>query len=144
MENKDVKYLLFVKWMALPLETKEKNNLPLNNKQFMDKYNISYNELQEFVDAETFSEDLERETIRWGKRQLPEILHSVYKKFLETKKPEHARLFKDLLNASKVEEKEKANSNINQFNFFNVDEEKRREITERMARRAGLLPGGSE
>lgn len=133
------KYKLLVKWMAIPEESKIAQNLPRSIDQLRERYNISLKDLNSFFEMESFPDDVEREAIRWGKRKIPELIHIVYKKYIETKKPEHLRLFKELLSIKEE------NQSQNQYNFFNLDEKAKEQLTKRILarRRARLLSDSS-
>lgn len=96
-------YRIFVKWYAMPSTSRELPSIP----EFCEHHGIDKSVIAQFQDTEGFTEDLCREAIAWGKSKIPELLHTLYARYRESKNPNDLRMYKELLNTDKPS-KEKA------------------------------------
>ncbi len=100
-EHKKKLYNIFLKWYAMP----QKTRIPQTISEFCLHFSIPESLIAEFQQEEEFTEDLYRTSIAWGKSKIPELLHMLYEKYIQSKNPNDLRMYKDLLNLDKGEKK---------------------------------------
>lgn len=116
-------YNIFIKWYTMPKESREPRTL----KEFCDQFEITKEDISEFMQRDTYYDDLMKEGKNWGKSKLPEMLHILYEDFKENKKPITAQAFKQLLEVDKEQK-------TNNINVFNISDQQYRQIVQREAR----------
>lgn len=103
-ERLDQIYKVFVKWKALPESTRD----PKTPEEWAKKAKVKVEDLVEFEERETYTDDLYKASIKWGKAKVPELLHLVYGKYITTKNPNDLKIFKELLNLDKGDNAKKS------------------------------------
>ncbi len=127
-------YKIYLQWLSLP----KKNRKLKTHDEFCSRYNLTPTQLLEFQDSGSFGEDLKEETIKWAKRQLPELLHLLYDTYTKSKSSADLRLFLEAASLLKKEDSP-GSSQTNILNIFNISDEQRQKILERVAKKVNLL-----
>jgi len=121
------KYKMFLNWRTRPLtETKI-----ADVEDFCLKYNTTKVDLVEFQQRASYTEDLERETINWLRKQTPEILHILVHKIKTEKSAADIQKFSEIYKIMTHKDNEKSNTNT--YNFISLDPEKFKTIAIREA-----------
>ena len=97
-------YQIFLKWYAMPQESRKPQSIP----EFCETMEIDQSLIASFTHKETFTDDLYKAAISWGKSKVPEMLHVLYDRFSKSKSPNDLRMYKDILTMDK-EKKSEAN-----------------------------------
>jgi len=98
----DPKYNIFVKWYAMPESARDPQTIP----EFCDRMKIPLKRVAEFHEHETFTDDLVKASLEWGKSKFPELLGIVYEKAKSTKGLNDIKTFADLLSGGQKKELE--------------------------------------
>jgi len=125
MSTSNSSYLSFIKWYVMPPNERQ----PKTQAELMAVLGITNQDVAEYQQRDTFHSDIYREAQNWGKMKIPELLHTLYQEFKETKKPALLETYKKLL---EIDKKEGGNS----FNFVVLDptDEQYKQIIAREAR----------
>jgi hypothetical protein len=90
------KYQLYLRWLITP----ETDRAQKTQKDLIEYYNMSLEDIMSFETHPTFYQDLEREAKNWGIQKLPKIIQEAFKA-AATGKPAAVRAFKELIQDSK-------------------------------------------
>lgn len=134
-EHLDKVYIKFIDWKAKP----KKPEAPQTIEEFCNAHEISKADTVSFIDRPTFADDLLSATLDWARQKTPELLHSLYHEAKTTKNPLIIEKFITMAHELKKKKDEKSTT-YQQFNFFNVDDERYKRI---IARENERLAGGS-
>jgi hypothetical protein len=126
-------YPIFIKWFAMPAESRDPRTIP----EFAEKMQIPLSLIAEFNNKETFSDDLYRAAKEWGKSKIPELLHTLYRRYKERQNPSDLKMYKELL---ELDKQDKSGPVIN-VNLFNPSDDQYRQI---IARESKSLFGARE
>lgn len=121
MPNEEI-YKKFVDWYVTPMA--DKKSLP-TVLEFQKKYKLDDNDIRDFANAETFSEDLVEASIKWGKSKFPELIQSTYNSYMEKKNPQMLLAYQRLLEFNKDK-----GPNIN-INMMNISDDRFKQIISR-------------
>lgn len=94
---KDKLYYTFLKWYAMPEESRS----PRTIDEFCQHAKIDKSLIGEFHNRPSYTEDLFKASMEWGKSKVPELLRSLYKHYLDTKSLTHLKMYKELLQLDK-------------------------------------------
>lgn len=100
-------YAVFVRWYAMPQGTRE----PKTIEDFCRHMDIPLSAIAGFQARDTFTDDLYRQAIQWGKSKVPELLHLLYDKYKMGKSPNDLRMYKELINLDKGDAKKEQDNN---------------------------------
>lgn len=133
--DKQKLYTNFLKWKAKPITPAD----PQTIEDFCIKNKTDKKQIIEFVQIESYYDDLLTETLNWGKAQTPELLHTVYQNVKLSKSVTDLAKFLEVVHG--IKQKDDTTKTNNQFNFFgNIDNDQYRRI---VTREAKLLGKGS-
>ena len=138
MEHRDRIYPIFIDWKAKPT----KKGDPVNVQEFCEKHQITPADLADYVQRADYEDLLTTAALAWARGKVPELLHVAF---------EEARLSKDVqsierfINIAHELKKKKDEKGIggNQYNFFNLTDEKFKQIAARTIGTPVLLEGSS-
>lgn len=114
--DKNKLYLIFLKWKAKPINPAD----PQGIDEFCKKYKTDKKQILEFIQTETYYDDLLTETLNWGKAQTPELLHTVYANIKLSKSVTDLARFLEVVHD--IKKKDDILKTQNNFNFFNTIE----------------------
>lgn len=137
MEKLDKVYSIFVEWKAKPLKATD----PQNVDEFCELHEVTKSDLADFTKRPEYHDNLTTAALNWARGKVPELLHVAF---------EEARLSKDVASIERFiniahELKKKKDQGIggNQFNFFNIDNDKLKQIAARTIGNPLVLAGSS-
>lgn len=132
MDDKEKIYPVYVKWYA----TAPSRRTPLTFDEFCEKYNVTKGDIVDFMARPTFALDLSDEAMSWAKSKTPELLAILYEQYKLKKNPQDLKLWLEYTSQDKKSKEPQGNTyNIN---LFNPSDDQRKQIVERLARRAAL------
>ncbi len=119
-------YITYLKWII----SDPKERYPQSLEDFLDKYELTREDLEGFENRPNYYADIEREIKNWGISKLPEVIRKAFKDATSDKASSGSiRAFKELLEDSK--------NKVNNINFFaiNPSDEQYRKILGRESKR---------
>lgn len=136
------KYQAFLRWRASPAAPGEPQNLT----EYAKSRSLSADEVRSFVERPTYHTDLLAAALLWAKSKVPQLLHDAFERAKDARgKTSDAEKFMQLVieldKAQKAPDRSPQAPGTTNF-IFNVDDTKLRELTERIARRTGVLDRG--
>ena len=132
-------YKIYLQWLALPKKDRKLKSI----KEFYTHYKLNASQILDFQDSDSFDEDLKETTIKWAKRQLPELLHTLYSQYQSTKSVADARLFLETASLLR-KDAENLTSTTNILNVFEITDERKKEIFNRLTGGNISLDSGSK
>lgn len=130
--DKNKLYLIFLKWKAKPISPSD----PQTVEEFCTKYKTDKKQIIEFMQQESYYDDLLTETLNWGKAQTPELLHTIYTNIKLSKSVTDLARFLEVVHD--IKKKDDVSKTSNQFNFFNtLDDNQYKHIITREAKLLG-------
>lgn len=129
-------YLAYVKWRACPIGPAD----PQSTEAFCTLHKITTQQIIDFINKESYQDDLLITSLNWAKSKTPELLHIVYNEVKLNKSVADLDRFIQL--AHEIKKKDKESKTVNNFNFFKeIDEKQYRNI---IAREARVIDASSE
>jgi hypothetical protein len=95
-------YKVYIKWLSVPAPQRT----PKSKDEFKERYKITDQELFEFQERKTFGDDLNKETMLWAKRRTPEMMHTLFNKYQESKAPQDLKVWQDAIQYSEENAKQ--------------------------------------
>ncbi len=103
-------YTIYLRWVICD----PKERYPETLDKFLEEYQLTRNDLDEYEARPTYYSDVEREIRNWGISKLPEVMRKACKDATSDKANSGSiRAFKELLEESK--------SKVNNINFFSIN-----------------------
>lgn len=115
-------YKKFIDWYVTPVS--DKKNLP-TILEFQKRYSLQDEDIRDFANSETFSDDIVEASIKWGKSKFPELIRSTYESYMEKKNPQMLLAYQKLLEFNKDK-----GQNIN-INMMNISDDRFQQIISR-------------
>lgn len=131
-ENFDIEqqYSLLVKWKGRPLAPED----PQKIEDFCAIYKISPERLKELVNRPSFADDCLKESMNWGKQQVPTMLRLMSDNARISKSSNDAMKFIEAVSALS-KDRDKITTNNTQTNIFlNVSDDKLARIAQRLVK----------
>lgn len=100
-------YPIFLRWYAMPQNSRTPRTIP----EFCEELKIPLSVVAGFQNKDTFTDDLYRHAIQWGKSKVPELLHMLYEKYKTSKNPNDLKMYKELINLDKGDAKKEQDNN---------------------------------
>lgn len=129
-------YQIFIDWKARPTRATD----PKDVDEFCKTHEIEKSDLAEFISRADYSDRLTTAALNWARGKVPELLHTAF----NTAKlsGDVAAIERFISIAHALKDKKGQSGQGNQYNFFNIDNDKLKQIA---ARTIGteLLPSGS-
>jgi len=123
-------YKAYITWKVKLLTPQDPKNL----EEFMTKYNLKPEDILSFQETPTYEDDLRKASLLWLQSKIPELLHVAYKEARESKSVSDIERLVGIAH----ELKKKGETNNNQFNFFNLDESRFKQIANRYTGEASI------
>jgi len=111
-KNLNSAYQAYIRWRSYPQEKTD----PQSNDEFCKKYGITTKDLLEFINKDTYQDDLLISSLNWAKSKTPELLHIVYAEVKLNKEVGDLEKFMNLTH--EIKRKDKDMKGITNFNFF--------------------------
>jgi hypothetical protein len=128
-------YKAYITWKVKLLTPQDPKTL----EEFMTKYNLTPQDITSFQETDSYEDDLRKASLLWLQSKIPELLHIAYKEARESKSVSDIEKIVEMAHSLK----KKGESSNNQFNFFNLDESRFKQIASRYTGEASVLGEGS-
>lgn len=120
-------YTLFLYWRTRPLSEHKIKTV----EEFCEHFSITKEQIKEFQRRPTFTEDLQKETVNWFKKQAPKVLHILIQKIEQAQNTNDIKKYAEIFD---IFTKEKDKGNTNTFNIINISQDKFKKIAQREAK----------
>ncbi len=77
---KETEYYEFAKWYSMPKFVRQEMGLPLTQKEFGEKYNVSGVSLSHWSDEVNFHDDVKRARTKWARGLTSEVIMGLFRK----------------------------------------------------------------
>lgn len=131
MKKEDIKaiYRIYIKWLSIPKDERRPPTLD----DFCSQYDIEPSTILHFQDNKSFSDDLNKETMKWAKKKTPEMIHTLYQKYKDSRSPQDLRIWQDAIKYE--DEHKKATTLEDLISEFKTTPEQLLQIAERIIKK---------